>query len=70
MANCGPNSNSSQFFISFQKFPHLDGKHVVFGKVIDGMDVLDAIEAVSSVTGKTEQACIIADCGELSASLN
>ena len=48
MANSGPGSNSSQFFLCFSDFPHLDGKHVVFGKVSDGASVLDAMEAVGS----------------------
>ena len=43
MSNCGKNTNGSQFFITFEAFPHLDGKHVVFGKMISGFDVLQAI---------------------------
>jgi peptidyl-prolyl cis-trans isomerase-like 3 len=51
MANKGPNTNGSQFFITFTAQPTLDGKNTVFGKVLDGWETLDAIEAVK-VDGK------------------
>ena len=51
MANAGKNTNGSQFFILFDATPHLDGKHVVFGKVIDGMNVLAEMEKVGSNSG-------------------
>lgn len=46
MANKGPNTNLSQFYIIYAKQPHLDGKNTVFGKVIDGFEVLDELEKV------------------------
>ena len=66
MANAGPNTNGSQFFLCFIQTSWLDGKHVVFGRVIDGMDVLDNLESVGSETGATKAPCVIADCGQLS----
>ena len=51
MANSGPNTNGSQFFICFRDTPHLDGKHTVFGKILAGVDVLDKIEAAGSRNG-------------------
>jgi len=67
MANAGPGTNGSQFFICTVKTPWLDGKHVVFGKVIEGMDVVKAVEAVGSSSGKTSTTVTIVDSGELAA---
>ncbi|XP_041809070.1 peptidyl-prolyl cis-trans isomerase E isoform X2 [Chelmon rostratus] len=64
MANSGPNSNGSQFFITTDKTDWLDGKHVVFGDLVEGMDVLNAMEAQGSKDGKPKQKVIISDCGE------
>ena len=66
MANAGKDTNSSQFFVLFGPTPHLDGKHVCFGEVVDGLDVLTAVENV--VTGpsdapKAGNEVVITDCG-------
>lgn len=65
MANSGPNTNGSQFFLCTKKTSHLDGKHVVFGSVAEGMEVVRAIEAVGSSSGKTSQKVVVSDCGQL-----
>ncbi|XP_043693512.1 peptidyl-prolyl cis-trans isomerase CYP19-3 [Telopea speciosissima] len=65
MANAGPNTNGSQFFICTDKTSWLDGKHVVFGKVVDGYSVVKAMENVGSDSGTTSSTVVIEDSGEI-----
>ncbi|XP_033075703.1 peptidyl-prolyl cis-trans isomerase A-like [Trachypithecus francoisi] len=66
MANAAPNTNNSQLFICTAKTEWLDGKHVVFGKVKDGMNTVEAVECFGSrMNGKTIKKITIADCGQL-----
>ena len=65
MANAGPNTNGSQFFITVAETAWLDGKHVVFGKVVDGMDVLKAMEDQGTRTGQTKTEVVLAGCRQL-----
>ncbi|CAF2376730.1 unnamed protein product [Rotaria sp. Silwood2] len=65
MANAGNNTNGSQFFITTVATPWLDSKHVVFGEVMDGMDIVRKIEALGSQSGKPQKRITIASCGEL-----
>ncbi|KAG7352876.1 peptidyl-prolyl cis-trans isomerase [Nitzschia inconspicua] len=63
MGNAGKNSNSSQFFFTFAACPQCDGKHVVFGHIVSGWDVLNAMEAMGSSSGDPTASITIIDCG-------
>jgi len=65
MANAGPNTNGSQFFICTAPTPWLDGKHVVFGQIVEGMEVVREIEKVGSSGGATSKPVVVADSGQL-----
>lgn len=63
MANSGPNTNGSQFFITFGAQPHLDGKHVVFGRVESGMELLQELENLGSSSGSVSKSVTVSECG-------
>ena len=65
MANAGPNTNSSQFFICTAETPWLNGRHVVFGQVVEGYDVVQKMEAVGSRGGRTSAQVMVVDSGQL-----
>merc|ERR1719345_449624 len=65
MANSGRNTQGSQFFVTTAVTSHLDGKHVVFGRVTSGQAVVDAVEKAGSRSGRTSQRAVIADSGQL-----
>ncbi|MGE5152979.1 MAG: peptidylprolyl isomerase [Bdellovibrio bacteriovorus] len=65
MANAGPNTNGSQFFITVAETSWLDGKHVVFGKVVDGMDVLKKMEDQGTRSGQTKSPVMLSACRQL-----
>ena len=59
MANAGPNTNGSQFFLTFIPCPWLDGKHTVFGKVVNGKEVLTKLNSIGSSSGKSKEEVLI-----------
>ena len=65
MANAGPNTNGSQFFITFIATTWLDGRHTVFGEVLEGQDVVQALEKIGSESGTPSKRAVIADSGVL-----
>lgn len=62
MANAGPNTNGSQFFITTAETPWLDGRHVVFGRVLEGMDTVYAVEKQGSSSGKPKVKITVVKC--------
>lgn len=65
MANMGRNRNGSQFFIMLRKAPFMDGRHVVFGRVLKGMSVVKTLASYGTISGKPAEKVVIADCGTL-----
>ena len=65
MANAGPNTNGSQFFITFAATSWLDGRHTVFGEVLEGADVVNALEKIGSGSGTPAKKAKIVDSGEI-----
>ena len=70
MANAGPNTNGSQFFITFKATPWLDNHHVVFGEVIEGFDVVDKLEKLGTNSGKPLKKAMITKSGSIPVDLD
>jgi peptidylprolyl isomerase len=70
MANAGPNMNGSQFFITTTATPWLNGRHVVFGEVIEGQHVVKEIEKVGTTSGKPMKQVVISNCGQYARPMN
>ena len=69
MANSGPNTNGSQFFITFAATPWLNGKHVIFGRILSGMDIVKQMESKGTQAGRPLAKIQIIDCGEVKTEL-
>lgn len=65
MANAGPNTNGSQFFITTEKTEWLDGQHVAFGQVVEGMEIVREMEGQGNASGETNAQILIEDCGQI-----
>lgn len=65
MANAGPDTQGSQFFVTTVPTPWLDGRHVVYGRVLEGMDLVKKVESLGSQSGKPSAEVVIVDSGEL-----
>lgn len=66
MANAGPGTNGSQFFLTTVKTPWLDGRHVVFGRVLEGQDLVKKVEAIGDQSGTPSKKVTVVDSGEIS----